>query len=168
MNLTWTKTKKRAFIRGTFINMESGCSCLFLHLTPKTGIKIYGSKRDRDYAYNMQKKAHDLGIGPAIGDMIQIGSKRNAEFFAIRRYLMLDCPFNWSENVRAPFYGYITEIVHIPNDGICLDKMDILEKLMKESGFATGDVGYCHNVGLINDKAVCYDFDTVSMSIYND
>lgn len=161
MNLLWTKTKQRRVADLRVINTGTGCSCFFLRTSPKTGIKIYCNARDRDFAYKNQIRAEKAGIAPLVGEKFKITGNGMISRVVqiIGREVMR---YDWKSH-KPPFYGYVTEAIEIPKNGISEQQLQDLKSKMSQLNLSTFDINSRHNVGLKNGVAVCYDFDRVSM-----
>lgn len=125
------------------LDQDSGAECVFVRLSDKLGLKLYSTRRQRDYAYRTQKLAAKYGIGPDVKCLAK------------------------SEGLVHPHsgtlckWGYITELVEIRQ--LSYQEFDQLVALMEEIGLSTIDLATCANVGIKNGKPVCIDFGVDSM-----
>lgn len=128
----------------------SGQACRFLTVG-EIGVKVYGKDADKaNGAYNNQRRAAGLGLAPEVGDLWTI-------------HLRIG-PY---DTVRI--YGYLTEIAEVEpessyGEGALTTEEEIeLGKALEANGFPSWDI-YGRNVGRLKDgRAVCIDFDPVSM-----
>lgn len=130
----------------------SGQACRFMTVG-EIGVKVYGRNSEKAQgAFEAQKRAADLGLGPAVG-----------EFWTIHLRLR--------PHDTMRIYGYLTEIADVlddPGEGVLtIDEENDLCRRMVANGFPTWDI-YGRNVGRLKDgRAVCIDFDPVSMNPNN-
>ena len=128
----------------------TGHACRFFAIGD-IGVKVYDEEcREKARgAYANQKRAHALGLGPAVGD-------------------------EWTLRIRAGsgstfyLYGYLTEVAQVYRDDgretLSDVEFDTLTESLENAGFPTWDI-YGRNVGRLKDGTpVCIDFDPVSMS----
>lgn len=128
----------------------SGQACRFMTVG-EIGVKVYGKNAEKAQgAFENQKRAADLGLAPAVG-----------EFWTIRLRLG---PYD-----HICIYGYLTEIADVIDEsgyggGTLTEEEEIeLGKRLEANGFPAWDI-YGRNVGRLKDgRAVCIDFDPVSM-----
>ena len=108
---------------------KTGATAKFLQVNPLWGVKFYKYKEDREYTWNLQKKAAGVNAAPPIGDKIDshLG------------------------------YGYLTMIADVKKDKSCQD-MILLKKQLKEIGIQNDDIRK-DNCGYFDNKLVCIDFD---------
>lgn len=127
--------------RKKYRGAKYGSMCMFVRISKTRGVKLYNTRRERDYAYKLQKKAYKAGVGPKVYDC-----------FKLEDYL-----YSKSEGGYYK-YGYKTQIANVrivPDDD---SRMVDLVNTMAMYGFETGDVCW-PNTGFIGKRLVCIDFD---------
>lgn len=152
--MKWNTSVKKKLLGNKLLHSDSGCSCVFIKINDKIGLKVYGSLRARNYAYKWQAKAHKAKVGPAVGEKISIFDTKHPITKAINRYTRR----SWCTEA-APYYCYITQVVKIPGSGISHKQLMSIKKKLRKIKFATRDVETWHNTGLLDGRPVCYDFD---------
>lgn len=135
---------------------RNGCFNLFFKLNDKIGIKLSGSKEQRDTLYKNQTNASKFGLGPDT-----YGTIDNVEYRG------------------KTYWGYFTEIVWVmdicPKDrfekgllykSIKTEEIDLCEALREKCNYDFYD---CHlgNIGVKDGQLVCIDFDTEDSSCHN-
>ena len=120
----------------------TGHVCRFFTIG-EIGVKVYGEKHESaKRAYEIQERASQLGLGPAVGDYWEICLRLGAG-----RHISI--------------YGYLTQIADTSEyfeHWQCKE----LHADMKKHGFPDWDT-FGGNVGTIDGKLVCLDFEPVSM-----
>lgn len=160
--MKWNNQTKLAFSKTRGRKVASGISCLFVRLSPKIGVKIFWTAAERNYAYKAQQFASKYGLGPRVGDKLTISARDKKLFLALKDYRHKTEPTNWWNGRKATLYGYITQVASIPQKGLTDKEHEKLCHKLELHGFATCDM-HEYNVGRINGKAVCIDFDPVTM-----
>jgi hypothetical protein len=143
---------------------KCGCSCVYVKLSVMSGVKLYTNRRTRDFAYNEQMRAYGVKLGPMVGQTFEITDplvlKRLVNTEVLAHYACDSLGFR----TRFPLkkvYGYITQHVRVVDIGNRKEK-NLLDCL-RLNNFDTFDVYAGHNTGLINKRAVCFDFDPMTM-----
>lgn len=154
MNLKWTKSKQERLFRGKFIGRNNGCCCLFIRITPSTGIKLYNTKDERDFAFQKQKEASLLDIGPMVGARFSLTRKKFDSI--VRKSGISSYPMQGVGSV----YGYVTEAVktYKINEQYDENERHLLVSKMRENGFITVDL-HQYNIGKRKKGMMCIDFD---------
>lgn len=131
----------------------------FLPITPTLGVKLFFSKGDRDDAYHRQLKAYKAGLAPKIFNK---GMFHDVEA---------------THSLHSKYWYYITELAYvIPNidDNRYLGYGEkymnlktypgirILAYKLRKIGLDPRDL-HLGNIGYINRRLVCIDFDNASM-----
>lgn len=161
--MKWNNQTKLAFSKTRGRKVASGLSCLFIKLSPKIGVKIFWTATERDYAYKAQQFASRYGLGPRVGDKLRISTKDKKLFIALKSYRNKEEPSSWWNSRRkTALYGYMTQVASIPKKGLTDVEHEKLCNKLELHGFETCDM-HDENVGRINGKAVCIDFDPVTM-----
>lgn len=128
-----------------------GARCAFISINKHEGVKLYRYKTERDFAFRMQQKAAKFKIGPKAIKKIDLP-----------RLLHIDLPWG-NTNFK---YGYITQKAQVasPSNYKVLSGSQYvwLCNKMNKHGFRVQDV-HANNVGLIDGKPVCIDFDRGTM-----
>ena len=122
----------------------SGQNCRFLKFYG-TGIKFYGQdEHNATFAFDMQKSAAGFGLAPQVGEKFLVSLRL--------------APHN-----HINLYGYTTEIADEAGKDIsrCSDEFYALQREMLNRGFSVEDL-YGKNMGRVQDKLVCIDFDPAS------
>lgn len=125
----------------------NGSWCVFVPLSATEGVKFYHDPEIRDRAAELQRIAHSEGYGPAVG-----------EFCTMPRLHSWHQPSRWPEETRT-VYGYVTEIAEdVGKIAYHSEEFEELRNRIDEAGYDSSDVHEC-NVGRIDGKIVCIDFD---------
>ena len=106
----------------------------YIRLTSKFSVKLYDQKGERDDIVKKQRMACVHGIAPIALCKVNING----------------------------YYGYITEHADTIT-GLTFEEVDELKIKMRELKLCTGDIGRYWNSGLINNRPVSIDFDSVSV-----
>lgn len=119
---------------------NAGSWNVFVKMNDKIGLKLTPQESTRDGNYTRQTKAAEIGLGPDTYGKINI---------TVNDILL---------------YGYFTEIVEMfssANDVDTVERRDLYDRLIRETGFYFEDCHY-DNLGMKNGKMVCIDFDVLS------
>jgi len=125
-----------------------GVSSVYVRLDGGWGLKLFYDEDDRNFAYNLQSQAAKYGLGPEVGEKID---------------LSVDC-------VRP--YGYVTEHVRVLPHKLPTDNSysminrnynfqeNRLKLLVSLNDIFGADFGDLHpfNIGWKNGKYICIDF----------
>ena len=140
-----SKIKQRSRFR------KYGTNTLYVPLDKKTGVKLFPTKRLRDFAYNAQLKAYNAGIGPALYDKFEFDDATiKGWFYQLDHYH--GCKFKTSK-----VYGLITQKARIPTFYISLG-LDEVKSTLNKIGLRKVANDCDFNVGFINRRLVCIDF----------
>jgi hypothetical protein len=142
--MKWTKAKIKKARKSP--NSNSGNWCIFVPLTKTEGVKFYMSQDMRDGAYDLQKKAHVVGLGPAVGD--------KCEMPFLDSWQLPGSEYNRSEIV----YGYVTELCNTKRTIRMADYYAFVQKC-QDYGISTNDTENGYNCGYLRGQVVRYDFD---------
>lgn len=150
-------------IKGCIDNGQysKGATCLFVPYSKRFGAKLFAVKKDRDFAHMMQKRSYKYDLAP-----------RTYSKFSCNIYGPMDITAETLDSSNEYYeeedewgfynYGYITEIVTVPNvmtDELDEQMCDLIEKIESVNiGLATFDVAR-RNVGIKSNKLVLIDFD---------
>jgi len=127
---------------------EYGYSCMYIPLNENFGVKMFRSRKERDAARKYQKLGHKHDIGPAVYQNVRI-------FHGIPSKFTVKKIYKW---------GYVTQVAIINNLVSHHSKeYNALAEKLRELGLSAGDL-HSYNVGRINGKLVCIDFDSMSMN----
>ena len=128
----------------------AGGACMYFRLNRHAGVKLYRDKEARNYAVQMQDKAHGLGLGPEVGSLFEFHFPD-----------MLDG--TWATDVkRRKMYGYVTQNASVKiGHASDREEMDRFCEEMEAAGFSAWDLAWI-NIGRINGKLVCIDFDVAT------
>ena len=126
-----------------------GQACTFLKKSG-IGIKCYTSEHSAKIARANQIKGEEAGIAPLTGQAFKISLRIGSSYLEI--------------------FGYLTEIAKVVEDDYTLtdefqygnEAHDALVDTMRENGLNTNDL-HSGNVGKIDGRFVCIDFDSVSV-----
>ena len=122
---------------------------MFVPISSTRGVKLYATKTERDFAFDMQCLASEKKLGP-----------KTFEVFSIRT-----TPISRVNDLGRKIkfrYGYVTQIAK-PVRRLTEKKLKSLLKRLNRNGFATGDIHY-GNIGYLGHNLVCIDFDWVSQN----
>lgn len=145
----------------------SGARSVFIPINEEWAIKLCDSKGKRDLAYDRQKRAAEIDLGPNVGGTIDLSEPVWIE--------------SGYDMIRKPYqYGYITEIVELfapqiicPYPSWDSEAFKEAEELMGEheeeiemlvdclesdTGFYFSDA-HAGNLGWKNGQLICIDFD---------
>lgn len=130
-----TRTELSSLEVADFTTFDSGYEAVFTTIG-NVGVKLYQTRKARDFAYKLQKKAHELEIGPEVGTKFSI--QKNG--------------FRW--------HGYTTQIAGKPSYEEYEEHIVELENKASQI-MSTGDLAQS-NCGMINGKLVVIDFGPYS------
>lgn len=146
--MNWSKKKSE---RASKNPSSSGSWCVFVPLSETEGVKFYYDEETRDKAAALQRKAFDVGLGPAVGGFCEM------PFLAT-----WTVPFRLEDDPPTVVYGYITEMVD--TGPMSTEDYDTFREWAREYGISTRDIcssGECMNVGMLRGAPVRFDFDPV-------
>lgn len=121
----------------------SGAEATLVKLNPKLGVKFYRTRKERDFAYKMQKFAYKNGIGPAALNKVRINGR------------------GIQHGAGLVKWGYVTQLVESLR--ISHEDLTLLSARMDKCGLSIVDIAEDANVGLLNGRPVCIDFGPISM-----
>ena len=152
--LQWDDKKNRQLMETIRVKSKRkmvsfGVSCVYFLLNKKVGAKLYKSKKVRDCAYNKQLYAAEHNLAPAVGDCFSL------DCFWIE-HVPCCCP----EIKYRKIHGYITQNVKIDSKKEHSEYSKLKYKL-SEIGLLNEDL-LNDNVGIVDGKLVCIDFDSCS------
>ncbi|MFN0318537.1 MAG: hypothetical protein ACKVQA_26220, partial [Burkholderiales bacterium] len=134
---------------------ESGCECIFVKLNKEIGLKLYSSKKERNHAFLLQKKAFEHELSPPVFGRLSIPG-----------FVIIVTEFDYADIIpltKGKIYGYTTGLANKPRVGSTLDhRIDILEEKLTAAGLCWYDL-HDENVGYYKNKLVAIDFGPVSM-----
>jgi hypothetical protein len=134
---------------------ESGCECIFVKLNKEIGLKLYSSKKERNHAFLLQKKAFQHGLSPPAFERLSIPG-----------FTIIVNNFDYADIIpltKGKVYGYTTGLANKPRVGPLLDqRIDTLGEKLSEAGLYWYDL-HDENVGYYKNKLVAIDFGPVSM-----
>ena len=113
-----------------------GCECSVYYHSPRVVLKVYGSRGERDDAFERQKKACRVGIAPPTRGKKNYG----------RRFGYLSC----AANMEGGPDGYVLAEEHL-----------VLRRKMRSLGFRSLDL-HEDNIGRYKNKPVVIDFGNES------
>ena len=159
MNLQWTEAKRQRLSKP--IKTAGGCECYFLHLTPTTGVKIFYSRENRDYAYAAQRKAARHGIGVPVGQRFVIRSlkipTKIRDYWEASGYTD-ELGYDQDSTI---YYGYVT-IVAKKVGRFNWDAHYKLIEALYIIGLDGAEDLHEDNVGRYRGKLICLDFGKIS------
>ncbi len=118
---------------------DSGAECRFFKIPGrKMGIKAYYDYYEARRAYDLQKRGHRLGVGPAVGQMLIVIDECNFDLWL----------------------GFETEIAKYPTKQVWDEQSKSLRAKLRKIGLG-GDFRP-DNCGEINGKLVLVDFGSCS------
>lgn len=117
---------------------KKGNNCIFVPFKKNVGAKLYYFKSERNSSFFNQKHAHDLGMGPKVGDKFEI-------FF--------------NDEI---LYCYLTQIAGKISSAINIDEV---KKQYEDLKMDVSDLHF-DNLGIIRKKIVVVDFDSDHFTIY--
>lgn len=133
---------------------SSGVSCHYVKWTKYVGLKLYTEKSQRDRCAKLQRRVAKAGLAPEVGGTLE--------------FEMLTCTGvdDYGEDTSpdlewATIYGYWTEHVRIPSRIPSYKRVHALWKGLRELGLLHDDL-HKFNMGVIDGRLVCIDFDTAS------
>lgn len=127
---------------------QYGYSCMYIPLDKNFGVKMFRTRDERDAARKYQKLGHKHGIGPAVYQNVRVYHGITSKYTVRKIY-------KW---------GYVTQVAAICSaiDENSHEYIELVEKI-RELDLSAGDL-HSSNVGRINRKLVCIDFDNMSMN----
>lgn len=136
----------------------AGVECVFIKLDRTTGLKIYSSKEERDYAYDLQKKIYeDFDLAPPVYTKFELKHFKSY-------YNDETCSRTLEHEIDSKLFGYVTHVANAPSH-YSTRFHGMFDKLIKEAdacGIDTSDISE-ENVGYYKNKLVLIDFGMVSM-----
>lgn len=146
MNLAWTKSKRQKLAKylharfNLYKHKKRGIEMMYFRLTKTTGVKVSRTPRSLNVvkrAMKRQKRAHELGYAPCVGEIVQVTVPN-----------------------LGTCYGYVTE--HVPRLRVSSAQLNELEGVLRKMGLSVGDVDVDHNVGMLRGRPVLIDFGDMS------
>lgn len=133
---------------------DSGCECIFLKLNKDIGLKLYSSKKERNHAFVLQRKAATIGLAPPVYARLSIPG-----FMIVTN----ECDYADLMPVNTgKIYGYTTAIARKVGPNYSEQKLEDLSRELDANGFYMCDM-HDENVGYYNKRLVAIDFGPVSM-----
>lgn len=156
----WTP-EVRARVRELLLNdgfndIRFGASAFYFQIYDDAGVKLFLSKKNRDFSYAMQKAAFKNGIAPWVSDRFEF------PFLVVSHYP--NQPDTLLDAYKREVHGYLTQ--HAPTiadteSEYSIEQYADLMATMEEMGMNTSDLNE-KNMSLIENRLVCIDFDTLS------
>lgn len=146
--------------------LNYGVETIFISLNDKDAIKIFPTKKEAINSCRRQRKAAKFHIGPKVYSSVQKCYVDNLKPHD-GNYIFYRISGNCATNYRKFGYFYKTQIAEtFMKLCKCLQDHPEYDKLwdkMKELEFEVDDL-HENNIGLINDKLVCIDFGSKSVT----
>lgn len=123
---------------------DSGVSCTYIPLTDNYAVKLYRYSKTNNWCYRLQKLASLFNLAPKVLGKFKL-------------------PIEFHEyDVR---YGHVTEIADTTIK-VTYDNIVHLNTLLAKVGISNPDLHY-GNVGWMDNRLVCIDFDCAAIVSYN-
>jgi hypothetical protein len=122
-----------------------GIASVYVRLDKNWGLKLFWYEEDRDYAFDLQSQAADHGLGPKVGEIVN---------------LTVDCerPYGYiTENVKVLSQSEINAYAVSKNRNFLRERKELYGDLMNFLGLSFNDL-HIRNVGWKNGRYVCIDF----------
>lgn len=105
-------------VRSGKTSSARGSSCCFIRLTDEMGLKLYGTKLERDASYVALSVAAEHGLAPNVGQCVDL---KDMDLAARQR------PAWWSHSFKPEtLYGFLTEIATpLCGDDECENRSEI-------------------------------------------
>lgn len=121
------------------LSLDSGVSCYYYKIPHQMiGVKLYKTKRERNYSLQMQSLAYLAGLAPKTGNKIDCDGFFG---FETEHVLTLEKQFSSWKLVPKKFQNQLDNLVQAVYD-CCEHEVD----------------RHWKNFGIINDNLVCIDF----------
>lgn len=170
-------------------NFPHGASCMFIPISKRMGIKIYGERYERDHAYSVQKDLARKNFAPNIGRRFSFSISTNNPFIKYNmpnldffdytisdRYETQTNPIYNYDNAEwvvnnIKLYCYVTEIADIIdfcNEDEFEEKyFDFIYDKLISYGYLENDI-HSGNIGFKNNKPILIDCAyTIKLKIKN-
>lgn len=141
--MNWSKEKSKQASKNP---SSSGCWCVFVPLSETEGVKFYHNEETRDKAAALQRKAFDVGLGPAVGGFCEMP--------------FLDTwtvPYRLEHDPPTKVYGYITEMADA--GPMSHENYQAFCAWASEYDISTDDTSSGMNIGMLRGAPVRFDFD---------
>jgi len=121
--MEWTPELEET-VRSGRTRSSYGSSCCFIRLTDGMGLKLYGTKLERDASYVALSHASDYGFAPKVGQCVELS---DMELPARQR------PSWWRSGFKPKMlFGFLTEIadpIHSDDEDFSYEKDDLKSAL---------------------------------------
>lgn len=151
MNLTWTKSKQKQYLKISRYHSKYKCggACAYLKVGKSWGVKLYQSRHNRDFSFFNHYYASQYRLAPSIGSRFSI---EHPDCYQLNPW--------WKTTdlyINSTLYGYVVQHVSIRRAGE--KRVKLLKSALQDIGIYIEDIAIDNNVGFINNKIVCIDFD---------
>lgn len=115
--MKWTPALESQ-VRSGRTSSARGSSCCFIRLTDEMGLKLYGTKLERDASYVALSVAAEHGLAPNVGQCVDL---QDMDLIGRQR------PSWWSQSFKPKvLYGFLTEIATpLCEDDECENRSEI-------------------------------------------
>jgi hypothetical protein len=133
-----------------------GAACKFVLLNEEWGIKLYNIGYIRDECYEWQKKAAEHGLGPQVGQIVNLPPGKGSFIYGyITQVAETLCDPWLNNNAKSSAFWARRRAKEIEiADEMAELRLDLMNLI--NFNFVDDHVG---NVGRINGKLVCIDFE---------
>jgi hypothetical protein len=132
-----------------------GISCKFIKFDDNWGIKVYHCERDRNHAFNNQKKMSTYGLAPKTGIVFTIEERYNDNKYCYVTEIVK--PIVEGDDDYIEHYNSIIERINRKNPEI-IKNIHLLCEAMEIAGYYMSDRHYANFGFTTNGKIVCIDF----------
>lgn len=148
----------------TYENSPSGSEAIFVKITKEWGIKLFRGRsapptEERDYAYAVQREAAKHGLGPQVGQRVDLD---NCTAGYVTQVVAIIDYFNRGENSRRSAFD---DMIHERYKGaahiFCNERDNLIKALKKSIDWAWLDTNYGNMGWLSSGKMVCIDFGRI-------
>ena len=153
--MTPTSADAVAIMKGrTLKGSPSGVSCRFVQINEEWGLKLYQDKGNRTDCYEWQKRAAEHGLGPQVGDIVELpGGEDGFDHGYITQVAELIFEPYTGGPTPEGYYHRFDEVTKQVRPEMLMLK----DELLKIGFYFVDD--HIQNVGRINGKLVCIDFE---------
>ena len=160
--LKWNKTRREEFIRvikrDSYKQPKFGVSCIFVKLNKVVGVKVYATARERNRCHKVQTLAATHGAAPAVGDAFEF------ECCMLDHFVDDEKLGYRAEITYRKVFCYLTQVAELHRGKTpSIKNILALEYKLYKAGLVHDDL-HRGNIGYVNNKMVCIDFDFCSCS----
>lgn len=137
--------------------VSGGASAAYIKWNNRVGLKLFADVRNRNSSVRRQRKAAKHGLAPRVGDLISI------ETFHFQSASASSYSNDYCSIKVIQLFGFFTEHASGVGNYHADSAVAELEENLRKIRINHPDL-HDYNVGWINRKLVCIDFDNISMS----